>query len=179
MTVFYVGLYLTSIVAANLLVARFGLVAVIPSALVFIGLDLTTRDGLHDAWHKRHLFPKMTALIGAGSLISWLVNRDAGRIALASLLAFASAASVDTLTYHLLGHSARLLKVNGSNVVSALVDSIVFPTVAFGSFIWPVILGQFAAKVIGGFVWYLILFPKKASRTIPPPTDEQASGAKA
>jgi len=49
------------------------------------------------------------------------------------------------------------VRVNGSNVVSAAVDSVVFPTLAFGSFLPWVILGQFLAKVAGGAVWSLIL----------------------
>ena len=37
------------------------------------------------------------------------------------------------------------------------VDSILFPTIAFGSFLPLIVLGQFAAKVGGGFVWSLLL----------------------
>ena len=50
-----------------------------------------------------------------------------------------------------------MVRVNGSNVFSAAVDSAVFPTLAFGVFLPWVILGQFAAKVAGGFVWSMIL----------------------
>ena len=54
-TWFYVVLYLFAIVAANLLVARFGPSVTIINAFLFIGLDLTTRDGLHEAWGKSGL----------------------------------------------------------------------------------------------------------------------------
>jgi uncharacterized PurR-regulated membrane protein YhhQ (DUF165 family) len=50
------------------------------------------------------------------------------------------------------GHDPGWLRLNGSNVPSALTDSLVFPTLAFGAFLWPILLGQFAAKVLGGFV---------------------------
>jgi hypothetical protein len=42
-------------------------------------------------------------------------------------------------------------------VPSAAVDSIVFPTIAFGGFLPLITLGQFAAKVAGGAVWSIIL----------------------
>jgi hypothetical protein len=153
---FYVILYLLAIVLANLTVAAFGPAVIIINAFLFIGLDLTARDRLHDAWRGNGLWWKMVILIAAGSVLSWLLNRDAGTIALASFVAFAAAAATDAVVYHLLGRYPRWLRINGSNVPSAAVDSLIFPTLAFGSFIWPVVLGQFAAKVLGGFVWSMI-----------------------
>ena len=153
----FVSLYLTAIVLANLTVAWFGPKMVIINAFLFIGLDLTSRDYLHEAWHKRGLIWKMTLLIAAGSIITWILNKNAGQIALASFAAFSLAAIADTVSYHLLKDRIYMVKINGSNVVSAAVDSLVFPTLAFGSFMPLIILGQFAAKVGGGFVWSLIL----------------------
>lgn len=152
----YVVLYLVAIVLANLLVAAFGPNMVIVNAFLFIGLDLTARDRLHDSWKGNHLIPKMVALIATGSILSWLLNRNAGQIALASFIAFAAAASVDAIVYHLLGKYPRWLRINGSNIPSALVDSIIFPTLAFGAFLWPVVLGQFLAKTLGGFIWSMV-----------------------
>ena len=158
LSVYYSGLYLTAIIAANLLVARFGPNIAVLNAFLFIGLDLTTRDHLHEAWRGRGLVWKMALLIGIGSVLSWMLNRNAGQIAIASFVAFACAGAADAIVYHLLGRKARIVKVNGSNVVSAAVDSVVFPTLAFGfPLLWLVMLGQFAAKVGGGFVWSLIL----------------------
>ena len=57
-----VGLYLSAIVAANLIVNHFGPSASIITALVLIGLDLTTRDHLHDAWHGQNLKRNMVLL---------------------------------------------------------------------------------------------------------------------
>lgn len=153
----YVCLYLIAIVLANLTVAWFGPNVTIINAFLFIGLDLTARDSLHEAWHNRGLWLKMALLIAIGSIISWILNRNAGQIALASFVAFASAGVADTIVYHLLHGRTKLLKINCSNVVSAAVDSLVFPTLAFGSFMPLIVLGQFAAKVGGGFVWSLIL----------------------
>jgi hypothetical protein len=155
----YIILYLVAIILANLSVTHF--MGTFPeitilNAFLFIGLDLTARDQLHEAWRGNNLLPKMTALIAAGSLLSWLLNRNAGPIALASFAAFAAAAIVDTIVYHQLGSYPRWLRINGSNIPSAAVDSIIFPTLAFGSFIWTIVLGQFIAKTLGGFIWSLL-----------------------
>lgn len=161
---FYIIMYLAAIVLANLTVAWFGPAVSVVNAFLFIGLDLTARDKLHDAWHGRGLAWKMALLILTGSAITVALNWQAWRIALASTVAFAVAALVDTLAYHLLRDKARLLRVNGSNVPSALVDSLLFPALAFGfPLLWGVMLGQFVAKVGGGFLWSLILsiFPQR------------------
>lgn len=148
-----VTLYLAAIVAANLTVAAWGPQMTIVNAFLFVGLDLTCRDRLHDAWRGNGLPWKMGALIAAGSALSWLVNRDAGQIALASFVAFACAATVDALTYHALRSRVWWQRVNGSNILSAAVDSLVFPTLAFGALLPAIVLGQFAAKVAGGALW--------------------------
>ncbi|HRQ42259.1 MAG TPA: VUT family protein [Chloroflexota bacterium] len=152
----YVILYLVTIVLANLSVVAFGPSMVIVNAFLFIGLDLTARDHLHDTWRGNKLVLKMIALIATGSILSWLLNRNAGQIALASFVAFATAATVDAIVYHLLGKYPRWLRINGSNIPSALVDSLVFPTLAFGAFLPVIVLGQFLAKVLGGFAWSLV-----------------------
>lgn len=157
----YVVMYLVAIVAANLSSAKFGPGASIINAFLFIGLDLTSRDKLHEVWGGKYLWPKMFTLIAVGSLISWLLNRNAGSIAVASLVAFGVAGIVDALVYQFLHDKAWMVKVNGSNIFSALADSILFPTIAFGSFMPLIVLGQFIAKVTGGFVWSVILKRKE------------------
>jgi hypothetical protein len=157
-----IGMYLAAIVAANLLVATFGPAVSIANALVFIALDLTARDRLHEAWHGRGMAWKMAALIAGGSLLGWALNANAGPIALASFVAFAVSASLDALSYHLLREKAYLVKVNGSNVISAAADSLIFPALAFGfPLLWPIVVGQFLAKLIGGAVWSIILRPRR------------------
>jgi hypothetical protein len=150
-------MYLSAIILANLSSTYFGAPASIVNAFLFIGLDLTARDKLHEAWNKNGLIWKMGLLIAVGSFLSWVINRNAGMIAVASFVAFACAALVDTVVYQFLHKSNYMVKVNGSNVFSALVDSLVFPTIAFGGFLPLVTLGQFIAKVVGGAIWSLIL----------------------
>lgn len=156
----FIGIYLAAIVAANLLVTQFGPASSIYIAFVFIGADLTVRDKLHDQWHGRQLLPKMAGLIVAGSLISWLLNAQAGPIALASFLAFAGAASADALVYQSLARFDWFKRANGSNLAGAAVDSLVFPVIAFGGFPMLIIAGQFVAKVAGGLVWSWLLARK-------------------
>lgn len=153
-----VTLYLFAIVAANLLVAEFGPSITILNAFLFIGLDITVRDHLHERWERLHLWRNMALLIGIGAALSAALNWNSLPIAVASCVAFAAAGVVDTLVYKALGNQARLVRVNGSNVMSAAADSIIFPLLAFGMpLLWPIVLGQFAAKVIGGGAWSLAL----------------------
>jgi queuosine precursor transporter len=98
----------------------------------------------------------MALLILAGSAISFALG--AGRIAIASAVAFAASETVDTITYALLGNRERLIRVNGSNVASAAVDSFLFPALAFGlPVLWAIVIGQFVAKVFGGALWSVLL----------------------
>lgn len=158
-----IGMYLAAIVAANLSVVTFGPAITIVNAFVFIALDLTARDRLHEAWHGQGLLWKMAALIATGSALSYLLNASAGPIALASLVAFGVSAALDTLMYQLLGQRSYLAKVNGSNIVSAAADSLIFPTLAFGALLPWVVLGQFIAKVLGGAIWAYVLRPRKTN----------------
>lgn len=127
------------------------------NALFLIGLDLTLRDGLHDKWEDSNLWLKMFLLIGAGSAITFLLNAQAGRIALASVVAFMGAGLIDAIAYAGLHKRSFLVRSNGSNIFSSLVDSILFPTIAFGNIFPIVIVGQFLAKISGGFLWSLVI----------------------
>lgn len=150
-------LYLGAIVAANLLTATFGPIASIVNAFLFIGLDLSTRDAIHDSWHGKNLWIKMFLLISTGSLISWLLNYNAGRVAIASAISFLLSGLVDAMVYAILGKKTVFVRINGSNVFSGAVDSVVFPTIAFGGFSLIVTIAQFLAKVAGGLVWSVVL----------------------
>jgi len=149
-------LFLAAIAAANLIVAHFGPVAVIPVGFVLVGFDLIARDVLHDRWRGHSLALKMGALIAAGGLVAWGVNADAGRIALASVLAFTSAQAINALVYWALERWSRLARMNTSNAPAAVADSAVFLTVAFGAFMPGLIVAQVLAKWLGGFVWSLV-----------------------
>lgn len=144
-------LYLLAIILANFSVYWFGTYSVVVNAFLFIGLDLTARDKLHKKWKTDNLVIKMGLLIISGSLLTWILNKNTVDIAIASALSFFLANVVDTIVYYFTED------VTKSNIASATVDSICFPWMAFGSFMLYVTLGQLVAKVIGGYLWLLIL----------------------
>jgi len=158
----FVILYLVAIILSNLTVTLFGPTVAVLNAFLFIGLDLTARDNLHEAWQGKGLFWKMTLLIVAGSVLSYLLNHASGQIAFASFVAFSATGLVDSIIFHLLRKKPRLIRVNGSNIPSAVVDSLLFTILAFNlPIMWNIVLGQMAAKILGGFCWSFILKDKK------------------
>lgn len=153
----FVFLYLAAILTANLIVTQFGPSASIYTAFLFIGLDLTTRDKLHDFWQDNKLFPKMAALIVSGSVLSYLLNSNSATIAVASCVAFLVSGAIDFVIYHYLSDQGKWVQVNGSNIPAALADSMIFPYLAFGGFMPQIVIGQFVAKVFGGMLWLFII----------------------
>jgi uncharacterized PurR-regulated membrane protein YhhQ (DUF165 family) len=157
-----VTLYLTAIVAANLSIAHWGPEAAIYNAFVYIGLDLTCRDALHDLWRGR-LIRNMALLIATGSALSyvlgiWLGSGPfVGRIALASMVAFGAAATADALLYHVLRDKPWYERANQSNIAGAAVDSFVFVALWPFGFAFTLAFTLFAAKVAGGVVWSFVL----------------------
>lgn len=140
--------YIAAITAANLLVGAFGPWVSPLNALVLIGFDLTMRDWLH----VRLRTWQMGALIFAAGALAYLLNPASARIAVASACAFTLAALADWGVFRWTAGS-WLRRANVSNGASAAVDSLVFPTAAFGVLMPEIILLQFAAKVIGGASW--------------------------
>lgn len=149
----YAGIYIAALVAANLLVAWFGVWFSLINAFVLIGLDLSLRDKLHDLWEGEKLPVKMGGLIATASVISYAINPATGMIAFASLAAFSLSMVADSLVYQYLKHKEWMIRANGSNLAGSAVDSVVFPTIAFGGLIPEIVALQFVAKVGGGFVW--------------------------
>jgi len=151
-------IYAAAMTVANLSVAAFGPAISPINAFALIGLDLALRDWLHvrlRAW-------QMGALIACTGLLTFALNPAAGMIAVASACAFSAAALVDWATFARL-RGSWLFRANGSNVAGALVDSIIFPTLAFGALMPGIVALQFVAKVAGGALWAALL-ARKAQR---------------
>lgn len=153
----YVGVYLVAIVAANLIIGWLGPKSSPFIAFFLIGLDLSLRDKLHELWHGKQLVLKMGAVILAGGALSYLINRNIANIALGSSIAFAGAMLADGLVYESLFNKRKIYKMNASNVVSAAVDTVLFIWIAFGVFMWKIMLLQYAAKTLGGLAWSFVL----------------------
>jgi uncharacterized PurR-regulated membrane protein YhhQ (DUF165 family) len=94
----------------------------------------------------------MLALIAAAGALTYMLNPAAGKIAIASSVAFTAAALVDWMTFARL-RGSWLIRANGSNVAGAAVDSLIFPTLAFGALMPHIVALQFVAKVAGGALW--------------------------
>ncbi len=144
--------YTIAMVGANLSVAAFGPSVTPINAFLLIGLDLTLRDWLHvrlRVWH-------MGTLIAFTGALSYVLNPSTGQIAIASAVAFTFAALVDWGTFVKI-KGPWLFRANGSNIAGAAIDSIIFPTIAFGILMPQVVLAQFAAKSLGGAMWAWLL----------------------
>lgn len=151
----YPAIYIASLVAANLLVAFVGPWFSVINSFVLIGLDLTLRDKLHDKWNGNPL--KIGGLIVVAGLISYMLNPATGQIAIASVVAFCLSMAADSFVYQKLKDQPWEKRTTASNLVGAGVDSITFPTIAFGGLMPEIVAMQFVSKVVGGFVWTKLL----------------------
>ena len=145
-------IYAAAMTMANLSVATWGPWVSPINAFVLIGLDLALRDWLHfrlKPW-------QMGVLIACTGLLTYVLNPAAGMIAVASACAFSAAAVVDWATFARL-RGSWMYRANGSNVAGAAVDSLIFPTLAFGALMPHIVAMQFVAKVAGGAMWAWLL----------------------
>ena len=148
--------YAIAMTLANLSIATFGVWVSPINAFLFIGFDLALRDWLHmqiKTW-------QMAILIAVSGGLTYALNQDAGLIAVASAASFMLAALADWAVFSRVTGS-WFKRANASNVAGAAVDSVVFPTIAFGVLMPEIIAMQFAAKVIGGAVWSMVFGRRK------------------
>ena len=140
--------YAVAMTLANLLVATFGPSISPINAFFLIGLDLTLRDWLHvrlKTWQMGGL------IVGTGAL-TYVLNPAAGMIAVASATSFLVAALVDWAVF-VKTTGSWIKRANLSNTAGAAVDSLLFPTIAFGALMPEIVALQFIAKVAGGAIW--------------------------
>ena len=131
----------------GLVVAGFGLV--VPAGTYAAGLALGLRDALHEAGGIRWVLGAITA----GAIVSLLVGD--GRIALASAAAFAFAELADLAVYAPLRRRDWRVAVVASNAVGAVVDTLVFLTIAGFPVTAATVGGQLLVKAVwvtGGFL---------------------------
>ena len=147
-----IAAYAAAMILANVTVAAFGPWVSPINAFFLIGLDLALRDWLH----VRLKVWQMGSLIAFTGGLTFILNPAAGQIAVASAAAFTAAALVDWGTFARL-RGSWMFRANGSNVAGAAVDSLLFPTIAFGVLMPHIVALQFLAKVAGGAMWSWIL----------------------
>ena len=154
----YSLIFVGALVVANLTVAMFGPWVSPINAFLLIGLDLSIRDKLHDQWNGNPY--KIGALIVVAGLVSYIFNTASAMIAIASVAAFCLSMIADSFIYQRLKNKEWFIKSNSSNIAGAAVDSLVFPTIAFGGLMWGIVLLQFGSKLVGGFIWSYLLRKK-------------------
>jgi hypothetical protein len=148
-----ISAYLVSMVLANASVGYFGPWISPINSFLLIGMDLALRDWLHvrvSSW-------MMGLIIIVAGLLTLALNAAPPAIAIASSVAFVCAAVADWLVFSHLKNHPWLVRSNGSNIAGAAVDSIIFPTMAFGALMPGIVALQFFAKVGGGALWSWLL----------------------
>jgi queuosine precursor transporter len=138
--------FIGCVVSANVLTAHLGLVPLafglmVTAGTFTAGLALLVRDWLDDAGGRRWVL----AAIVAGAGLSWAMT-PGWRLALASGLAFVLSESADWAVYGPLRDRGWARAAMASNVVGAVVDSLLFLAVA-GFPLWPGVPVQAAVKV--------------------------------
>lgn len=148
----WIVLYLFSIVLANILILQFGSWMIPIVSFLLIGFDLVVRDKLTDVISKLQMF----IMILISGLITFIINSNSIQISIASSLSFTIASLVD---WYVFVNSSGTWSQRSykSNIFGATVDSLIFPTIAFGSFILHIVVIQIITKIIGSAMWvYLI-----------------------
>lgn len=140
-------LLLSSVVLANVLTSRYGLIPagfglLVPAGTYTAGLALGLRDALHHVGGMRWV---LSAIAGGIALSALLGD---GWIALASAVAFGAAELLDLLVYVPLRRRGWRRAVVGSNAVGALVDTLLFLTVAGFGLTAESVGGQLLVKAI-------------------------------
>jgi uncharacterized PurR-regulated membrane protein YhhQ (DUF165 family) len=132
--------FIALVVASNWLTSEFGLVGGFVTAGTFTaGLVLAARDAVRETagvWAS-------LACVAAGCAASVVMASPA--LALASGVAFALSELADTAVYEPLRRGGRVRALAWSNVVGAIVDSVLFLALA-GFPVWPAVLGQVVVK---------------------------------
>lgn len=153
----FILLWLAAFVAANLLVNHFGAYGLWVSSFLLIPFDFVCRCLFHETWTGRRLVMNLTALTILSGCITFLINNGALNIALASFLGFAAAQLGAGIFYQRNKNKSWFYKVNISDLVAIVFDSVVFQLVGFGTLNIYVTTGQVIIKFLGGLMWYFIL----------------------
>lgn len=162
MFVLTIAIYAMAMTLANLSVAVFGPAISPVNSFLLIGLDLALRDLLHTKLSQR----QMLCLIAVTGAVTYVLNPKAGMIAVASACAFTAAALTDWAVFTK-AQGSWIRRSNASNVAGAAVDSLLFPTIAFGMLMPHIVALQFIAKVAGGALWAYAINRLNASEIEP------------
>ncbi|NNJ04174.1 VUT family protein [Streptomyces sp. PKU-MA01144] len=143
--------YATSITAANILTARYGLVPVAPGMLTTAGTfaagaALLLRDVVQDTLGRAAVF----AGIAAGAALTWATSPA---LAVASATAFLAAELADMAVYTPLRNRGWARAVLASNAVGAVVDTLLFLLLAG----FPLTAAAVGGQLVGKLAWATLL----------------------
>lgn len=118
-----------------------------PSGVLLVGVMIVLRDGLHE----RIGLKGTLWVILLGSIVSALLAPPA--IAVASGVTLLAAETTDALVYQRLRRQGRTRAALGSNLVSSVIDSALFLTIAYGveaanQGTWALTVGKFEAAIL-------------------------------
>lgn len=137
--------YLGTIVAANWLTARFGLVPIglglmTTAGTYAAGLAFVARDAVQDAAGR----VAVVFALAAGGVLSWLLATPA--LAVASVVAFGLSELADMAVYTPLREHGYVRAALASNLVGTVVDTFVFLWLAGFGLAPLVVIGQLVGK---------------------------------
>jgi uncharacterized PurR-regulated membrane protein YhhQ (DUF165 family) len=140
--------YIAAITSANMLTSRYGMVPagfglVVTAGTYSAGLALLARDVVQDLGGRLLVL----AAIAAGGLISWATADP--QIALASVVAFTAAETIDMAVYTPLRRKGWARAVAASNLVGGLADTVIFLAIAG----FPVTALTVTGQMVGKFLW--------------------------
>lgn len=154
---FFIAMYLAAFIAANLLVKHFGAEGLWISSFVLIPFDFVCRCLFHETWAGKRLIARLFLLTLVSSLITLLFSPA---IALASICGFVAAQLGAGMFYQSNKGRSWFFKVNVSDLIAIVFDSIVFQLIAFHHLDLFITGGQILVKFAGGLLWYFIIFKK-------------------
>lgn len=159
-TLIKVSLYLAAFVFANFIVLWFGKYGLIFTALFLIPFDFVIRCLFHEQWKGAELILKLGALVITASALTYVINSDTQNIAIGSAFGFIIAQVVAGIFYQAMIKKSYFIKVNGSDFIGIIFDSIAFQLIAFSEIDTSITLSQTALKILGGLFWYWLFFVK-------------------
>ena len=144
--------YAGTIVAANWLTSRYGMVWVAPGLTVTAGtyaagMALGMRDVLQDTAGRRAVL----VVIAIGAALSWWLSSPA--LAVASGAAFLASEAADFAVYTPLRRKGWARAVIASNVAGAVVDTLLFLALAG----FPVTVVSVSGQLVGKVAWATLL----------------------
>lgn len=154
----FVLLYLTALVISNLVVKHYGAPGLYFASSVLIPFDFICRCIFHETWKGKQLVINLLILTVVSGIITIAINIEAVNIATASFFGIIAVQISAGITYQILKKTKYLYKVNISDIVAVIFDSLTFQLIAFSVINWQVTSLQMLIKIIGGLIWYIIIF---------------------